>query len=427
MMRFGTILMTLVMSVTAWEDKMWHDDMMYEPEAFNLADMYEMDHALFDEDVAGVVRSLTDEVRTQVTMRGLHHVEEEIGKDIAELISGTEIQDEQDFWSEMISAPEYNCDENEADDNDSSFGECRHNCKCKQCTYKGAAWIVIAIAKASKKWCGRWESEAEWRGDGGDNNDDEDCDDDNNNDDDPDTPWGSVKETKETPSWASWAELNPFTGGNRRYKRAKCMYCKAWRKAPRVVLGFVSAMVRPLSDAGFWCAGAGYCRHRGADLFSTEKQCSAYTPESDEEWDQINMPLELPFNNMDTDIGAMMNLDDKIDEAKEFMQDLIYPEEPSSTLERYLKSGKSSSEQGVCKRCFVKTMKFVIQWSIKGAYWKCKKTRCPFIRGLCRWSAKHKEFAFGSLVASVEPWKYALGRCWKSGGEEKDKQADLWI
>merc|ERR1711998_649326 len=46
--------------------------------------------------------------------------------------------------------------------------------------------------------------------------------------------------------------------------------------------------------------------------------------------------------------------------------------------------------------------------------------KCPFLQKMCMFAGKHKAFAFGGLMAHVQPMKFALGRCWKHGGKNED-------
>lgn len=45
----------------------------------------------------------------------------------------------------------------------------------------------------------------------------------------------------------------------------------------------------------------------------------------------------------------------------------------------------------------------------------CASTKCPVVQGWCKWAGMHRELAYGMLLAKVEPWKYAIGRCWHDG------------
>merc|ERR1712045_252356 len=68
--------------------------------------------------------------------------------------------------------------------------------------------------------------------------------------------------------------------------------------------------------------------------------------------------------------------------------------------------------KGVWKHCYKMVFRIVMQHSVSMVKKLCKTTECPRMQGFCRWSRWHREMAFGVLLAKVEPWKYALGRCY---------------
>jgi hypothetical protein len=68
--------------------------------------------------------------------------------------------------------------------------------------------------------------------------------------------------------------------------------------------------------------------------------------------------------------------------------------------------------KGICPRCYKKTFMMVMKKAVWGVKQMCEKTKCPVMQGWCKWAGEHKEMAFGVILAKVEPWKYAIGRCW---------------
>merc|ERR1712054_424878 len=51
--------------------------------------------------------------------------------------------------------------------------------------------------------------------------------------------------------------------------------------------------------------------------------------------------------------------------------------------------------------------------AVKGVIGLCKDIHCPCIQKWCAWSGNHKEMAYGMLLAQVQPWKYAIGKCYQ--------------
>lgn len=68
--------------------------------------------------------------------------------------------------------------------------------------------------------------------------------------------------------------------------------------------------------------------------------------------------------------------------------------------------------KGVCPKCYRKVFGFVMKHAVMGTKHVCHVTKCPVLQKWCKWAGNHREMAFGMLLAKVEPWKYAIGRCY---------------
>jgi hypothetical protein len=66
----------------------------------------------------------------------------------------------------------------------------------------------------------------------------------------------------------------------------------------------------------------------------------------------------------------------------------------------------------ISKICFKKTSCFVMKMAVGRFRKMCRKTGSAKVKKICGWVAHHKAFAFGMMLAKVEPWKFAIGRCW---------------
>jgi len=79
----------------------------------------------------------------------------------------------------------------------------------------------------------------------------------------------------------------------------------------------------------------------------------------------------------------------------------------------------------VCRKCYRKVMGVVMEKAVEITRGMCEKTKCPAMQGWCKWAGEHKAVAYGMILAKVEPWKYAIGACWKKDGKksyEKDSR-----
>merc|ERR1719222_554894 len=48
-----------------------------------------------------------------------------------------------------------------------------------------------------------------------------------------------------------------------------------------------------------------------------------------------------------------------------------------------------------------------------------QNSKNPVMIKMCPWMAEHKMVALGMLVAKVEPWKFAFGRCFHGHGHNR--------
>merc|ERR1711998_515640 len=68
---------------------------------------------------------------------------------------------------------------------------------------------------------------------------------------------------------------------------------------------------------------------------------------------------------------------------------------------------KGRGKGHICPKCYKKV---------------CAKTDCPVMKGWCGWANDHPKMALGVIMGKVEPWKYAIGRCYRPGkGKGKGK------
>merc|ERR1712176_900013 len=73
-------------------------------------------------------------------------------------------------------------------------------------------------------------------------------------------------------------------------------------------------------------------------------------------------------------------------------------------------------------RCMKKTMRRVMGVAIMKVKAECadaQNSKNPVMIKMCPWMAEHKMVALGMLVAKVEPWKFAFGRCFHGHGNER--------
>lgn len=84
-------------------------------------------------------------------------------------------------------------------------------------------------------------------------------------------------------------------------------------------------------------------------------------------------------------------------------------------------------KRDVCKHCFRKTMRLVTDYAVEKTKEMCEEgPKCPYLSGWCKWAAisAHHRIARGMIVAKVEPWKYAMGRCADWGPHGKHHHGD---
>jgi len=253
----------------------------------------------------------------------------------------------------------------------------------------------------------------------------------------------------------------------------KKMWCKFWHDKPDMALGLVIENLRPVTDAMFYCVGHGECKKEDtvADVMKPilgEKQSAfeelgfaAETTVSDElkELD----PADALYDHKH-EFGAHHG--PREDEAfdgeerrrpslwrriKNWFRSWFHGPEEDEDDEDYSGSSEESEERGmrmrghffgahmkphgllghpddkhdgmlvpqldgVDKRCYMRVTKFVMGMAVKNTVKMCKTTKCPYLKGWCKWAGEHKEMAFGVILGKVEPWKYAIGRCWHKDG-----------
>jgi hypothetical protein len=81
--------------------------------------------------------------------------------------------------------------------------------------------------------------------------------------------------------------------------------------------------------------------------------------------------------------------------------------------------GKGKGHGGIDMHCYKKTFGKVMQIAVKMAKKECAKSDCPMVKHWCSWAKEHPKMAFGVLMGKVEPWKYAIGRCYHHKGKGK--------
>lgn len=234
----------------------------------------------------------------------------------------------------------------------------------------------------------------------------------------------------------------------------KKMWCKFWHDKPEVALGLVIEKMRPASDAWFWCMGHGECKK------GQQSAVEAFKPNDYKEGDaiEIDMAIEsavfeefkdFEVEDMLYDIPEHRGRGDDNDDygpphphherppwyarAGHWIASWFHRGPPPPRPEDDFSSSEESfspamavgmdapdrkfevavpNVKGVCKKCYVKTFRFVMMAAFKGTKKMCAHTKCPFLKGWCKWAGEHKEMAAGMILGKVEPWKYAIGRCW---------------
>lgn len=285
-------------------------------------------------------------------------------------------------------------------------------CACKECVMKGARFIVGMAKKKIDAWC------------------------------------------DDKKDWA--AEFDKCEGRDCKKK----MWCKFWNDKPEVALGLVIEKMRPVSDAFFWCMGHGECK-KGNDVsealmpapdkcvgsgtyidFPVESAVSEEfrdfevedmlyeggNPEDDDDDDHFRPHHRGPYHNRGF-FGRILDWfrswfhrgpppprDEDEDYSSEELSEsakavTLAMDAPNKDFEVTVPKMK-----GVCPKCYKRVFRFVVMAAIKGTKKMCASTKCPYLKGWCKWAGEHKGMAVGIIIGKVEPWKYALGRCWHKGG-----------
>lgn len=260
--------------------------------------------------------------------------------------------------------------------------ECKgDDCPCKKCCVGGVVWLVKEIVEKSDAACGKLELPS------------------------PITTEDEIAFHLDEPSENSKKE----------------MWCKFWKSSREVALGFIVEMVRPWSLAHAWCLGHGEC-----------KMQPPTTALEDLKFDgDLNVPMDaeiipdgdkiLAYGSEEPGDGVAYS-----SEPEKPVSDPDIPKKPQVapelvverrlSLERRLHTDDHRAHGHVCPRCYKKVTGIVMRRAIGGAKKMCEVTKCPFLKKWCVWAGKHAKMAYGMLLAKVEPWKYAIGRCWHGHG-----------
>merc|ERR1719270_1981987 len=228
-------------------------------------------------------------------------------------------------------------------------------------------------------------------------------------------------------------------------------FCQFWRRNPKVARGFLIPHIDPLKDGWFFCAGKGTCRPHECPL---EDMMVVEDASSD------LVDVSLPAFDVLSDVAELIQVSGAEWEGQKPHRHLHHhshkpwwravkervgswfpewlmkhkPNPPDSTHTdgEWEMSHTEDSQpltiedgaedrimvpqvKGVWKHCYRMVFRIVMEHSVSMVKKLCKTTECPRMQGFCRWARWHREMAFGVLLAKVEPWKYALGRCYHPG------------
>jgi len=176
--------------------------------------------------------------------------------------------------------------------------------------------------------------------------------------------------------------------------------CDLMAKHSDVALGMMIEHVKPMSLAIAYCVGKGECE-------KPDQMTMAEITMGEEPHEAL---LEN-FDKMDfTDVEEQtMEL---VEEGNQEGQDLAdAPECPQHMHHK------------VSPKCMKKTMRRVMGFAIMKVKAECadaQNSKNPVMMKMCPWMAEHKMVALGMLVAKVEPWKFAFGRCFHGHHGHRD-------
>merc|ERR550532_1495838 len=229
-------------------------------------------------------------------------------------------------------------------------------------------------------------------------------------------------------------------------------FCKFWRREPKVARGFLIPHINPLRDGWFFCVGNGTCHpqeHPLEDMMLVKDASSDLVDVSLPEYDMLSDVAELiqvsgaewedkPRHRLprhspkpwwrtfkervsswfpEWSVEQRHNLHDG-EREKVHTEDSQIVHTWQEAEDRIM----VPQVKGVWRRCYRKVFRIVMARSVSMVKKQCRTTHCPKMQGFCRWARWHREMAYGVLLAKVEPWKYALGRCYHPGkGMDKGK------
>jgi len=247
-------------------------------------------------------------------------------------------------------------------------------------------------------------------------------------------------------------------------------FCKFWNSKKEVAKGFLIPMIRPLQDSYFYCIGAKVCHPKGDKEIMKDPELlvmgdSLHNMESisdidsmKEELDNMDFDHEKEDSEMEKKHHHHHDHHEHHGVIAEFfgsIKHLILGEDHEEEHDMDKKGkgkgkgdddddkkgkgkgkgdddddddkkgkGKGKGKKGhVCVKCYKKVFGIVMKVAVMRTKKMCNTTKCPFLQGWCKWAGEHKEMAFGMLMGKVEPWKYAIGRCYhkEKKGEGKGK------
>jgi hypothetical protein len=231
-------------------------------------------------------------------------------------------------------------------------------------------------------------------------------------------------------------------------------FCKFWRREPKVARGFLIPHINPLRDGWFFCAGNGTCHPQKRpleDMMLVEDASSDLVDVSLPEFDMLSDVAELiqvsgaewedkrPRHRLPRHSPKpwWRALKERVSswfpewsvEQKHIAQDSGEWEKVHTEDSQTLHSWQEAEDRimvpqvkGVWRHCYKMVFRIVMAHSVSMVKKQCRTTHCPKMQGFCKWARWHREMAYGVLLAKVEPWKYALGRCYHPGkGIDKGK------
>lgn len=194
---------------------------------------------------------------------------------------------------------------------------------------------------------------------------------------------------------------------------AKHYWCKFWHEKKAVAIGFLLQKMQPWNLVYAWCMGKGRCNGAPSDESSAfvppnlGHVTSVYTQAS------VEQVLTVPGSE-DIDDDAETDEVEGRSAPSDIADDQVIQARSLMTSDSTPLAGRGH----ICPKCFEKVFGFVMKMSIREVKKMCRHTDCPALQEWCKFGATHPAVAYGMILAKVEPWKYAIGRCWspKEGG-----------